>query len=65
MDDIKILKETPVEQLQVMADDCYKQLFALRNNNKSGKMIAKSSQVRLFKKQIARIKTVLRQKGCK
>jgi ribosomal protein L29 len=62
MEDIKTLRETPVEQLKLMIENCFKELFVLKTDVKSGEQMTKSHEMRNWKKQIARIKTILRQK---
>jgi large subunit ribosomal protein L29 len=50
-----------IEELQEQLDDAYRQLFALRRDQASGRL-ADTNQLKAVKRDIARMKTILRER---
>jgi large subunit ribosomal protein L29 len=50
-----------IEELQEQLDDAYRQLFALRRDEASGRL-ADTNQLKTVRRDIARMKTILRER---
>jgi large subunit ribosomal protein L29 len=55
------IRSWTTEELQEQLDDAYRQLFALRGDEASGRL-ADTNQLKTVRRDIARMKTILRER---